>query len=132
MISLETSVDVSMRLAITHYNRKATVACLYDPILVDVPGRSYLLEWGRPKANQNQERYISASKARDAVFHTFLYPTSEVCCHSRNKCGTAPSGLSQKNWFYIGALEWTATQVPDYWPTFDGHVSGSSWFEIVS
>lgn len=61
------------------YQSKLVIACLYDPILVDTPGKSYILDWDRNLAKRNLEKYIYRHKAIDTTFHTFLFPPSEVC-----------------------------------------------------
>lgn len=63
---------------ITQYGKNATVAFLLDPIVVDKPGKSYLLEWGRPRANRNIEQYMSSAKLADPTFHTFFCPLNKV------------------------------------------------------
>ncbi|KAF8969476.1 hypothetical protein BDZ97DRAFT_246874 [Flammula alnicola] len=102
--SLATSPDLSMRLQITLLRRKMTVVFLYDPILVEYRGKSYILDWGRRQTNQNIERYISTTvraaepTPMDSAFHTFLFPTSE------------------NSWFYVGAFQWSIVQLKDFWP----------------
>ena len=78
--SLATSPDTSMGLQIMQIPMGATIACVYDPIFVDSLTRkkSYILDWGRQKTNQNMERYISGHKGVDTVFHTFTFPVKEV------------------------------------------------------
>jgi len=78
--SLASSPDMGMRLQIMQIPMGATIACVYDPIFVDTISRrkSYVLDWGRRKTNQNMERYISGHKGVDMVFHTFTFPVKEV------------------------------------------------------
>ncbi|KAF9478142.1 hypothetical protein BDN70DRAFT_880289 [Pholiota conissans] len=96
------SPDVGMRLQIVKFERNIVAACLYDPILVDLPGpKSYILDWGHAEANRNLEKYIVNHKAIETDFHTFIFPTSE------------------NSWFYIGALQWSRVHLYDFWPELD-------------
>jgi len=76
--SLATSPDMGMGLQIMQIPMGATIACVYDPIFVDTRRKSYVLDWGRRKTNQNMEKYISGHKGVDMVFHTFTFPVKEV------------------------------------------------------
>lgn len=107
---LATSPDTSMGLQIMQIPMGATIACVYDPIFVDTvtKRKSYILDWGRRKTNQNMENYISGHKGVDTIFHTFTFPVKE------------------KNWFYIGAHRWSVVQLTDFWP-----LEGNSRTKII-
>ena len=118
-----------MRLVITTYGKKATVAFLLDPTIVDIPGKSYLLEWGRPKANKNLEQYMSATKAADSTFHTFFYPLTKVSCAITEVVFAVSYQFTKNNWYYIGAMEWTPISPPvaDIWATLNDAVGFFDW-----
>jgi len=107
---LATSPDTTMGLQIMQIPMGATIACVYDPIFVDTVTRkkSYILDWGRQKTNENMERYISGHKEVDMVFHTFTFPVKE------------------KHWFYIGAHHWSVVELADFWP-----LEGNSRTKII-
>src|SRR6266545_2246585 len=94
---------------------KHTLGFLYDPIFVENGKNTYLIYWGRAETNEELARHIVGHKENDRIFHTFTFPTTEVCTLP------TPHGLvadsSQKVWYYIGAHEWSVVEFrQDLWP----------------
>ncbi|KAF9464358.1 hypothetical protein BDZ94DRAFT_1307889 [Collybia nuda] len=69
---------------------------VYDPIFLEGPSQTYILEWSRVQVNQKTREYITRGGAKMPVFHTFTFPTTE----------------NSHKWYYIGMHSWVATELP--------------------
>ncbi|KAF8165506.1 hypothetical protein B0H34DRAFT_241816 [Crassisporium funariophilum] len=96
--SLALSPDMNLRLQITRLPTSQNVAFLYDPIFLENRQKTYILDWGNPKTNQNIAQYITQESRTDPVLHTFTFPKRE------------------DNWYYIGAQRWSVVKLEDIWP----------------
>jgi hypothetical protein len=54
---------------------------LYDPILLESPEATYVVEWSEAKASQKSKAYITTAKEKHAELHTFIYAPRKVCHH---------------------------------------------------
>lgn len=55
------------------------LAFLYDPILLESPEATYVVEWSEAKASQKSRAYIRTAKEKHAELHTFMYAPRKVC-----------------------------------------------------
>jgi hypothetical protein len=55
------------------------LAFVYDPILLEGPSTSCVIEWGREERNLGAVKYITRDAKTKPVFHTFFYPVKKVC-----------------------------------------------------
>jgi hypothetical protein len=55
------------------------LAFLYDPILLESPEATYVVEWSEVKASQKSRAYITTAKEKHAELHTFMYAPRKVC-----------------------------------------------------
>jgi len=73
------------------------LAFLYDPILLESPEATYVVEWSEAKASQKSRAYITTAKEKHAELHTFIY---------------AP----RKNvWYYLGERRWSLADIKTLW-----------------
>jgi hypothetical protein len=54
----------------------------YDPILLESPTTTYLVEWGEVLANRNSRTYIVNPTMKNPELHTFIYAQRKVHHHS--------------------------------------------------
>lgn len=55
------------------------LAFLYDPILLESPEATYVVEWCEVDAGQKSRTYITTAKEKHADLHTFMYTPRKVC-----------------------------------------------------
>lgn len=73
------------------------LAFLYNPILLESPEVTYIVEWSEAKASQKTKAYIKTAKEKCAELHTFIY---------------AP----RKNvWYYLGERRWNLADINNLW-----------------
>jgi len=92
--ALGSSTEHCLRLHLTR-----DMAFLYDPIFLESPSASYIIDWGRKMINQKMEMHLN--QGVNPVFHTFVFP-------KKKDCG---------EWFYVGAHTWIVAEVWKVWPT---------------
>jgi hypothetical protein len=71
------------------------MAFVYDPIILEGPEASYLMEWAPKKRNQRAKRYVTMEPS----YHTFLFP------------------VKKGGWYYIGKMKWAPVTIWTIWPT---------------
>jgi len=54
------------------------LAFLYDPILLEAPEATYVVEWCDVEASQKSKAYITAAKEKHTELHTFIYAPRKV------------------------------------------------------
>lgn len=54
------------------------LAFVYDPISLEAPTASFLIDWGRKRVNKRIGKLITHGRPANPVFHTFLYPVTKV------------------------------------------------------
>jgi hypothetical protein len=54
------------------------LAFLYDPVLLEAPESTYVVEWCDVKASQNSKAYITAAREKHTELHTFVYAPRKV------------------------------------------------------
>ncbi|KAH9972957.1 hypothetical protein BGW80DRAFT_276586 [Lactifluus volemus] len=74
------------------------LAFLYDPILLESPETTYLVEWGEVTANQNSKTYITNATEKHTELHTFIY------------------AQRKDTWHYIGQQRWRPVGIKSIWP----------------
>ena len=74
--SLSSEPAGSLRLYIS--NSPPRLAFLYDPILLESPEATYVVEWNEAKASQKSKAYITTAKEKHAELHTFMYTPRKV------------------------------------------------------
>lgn len=52
---------------------------MYDPILLESPEATYIVEWCEVNAGQKSRTYITTAKEKHADLHTFMYTPRKVC-----------------------------------------------------
>jgi len=52
---------------------------LYDPILLESPEATYVVEWSEAEVSQKTRAYITTAKEKHAELHTFMYAPRKVC-----------------------------------------------------
>ncbi|KAF8488475.1 hypothetical protein F5888DRAFT_1799013 [Russula emetica] len=73
------------------------LAFFYDPILLESPEATYVVEWSEAKASQKSRAYITTAKEKHTELHTFMY---------------AP----RKNvWYYLGERHWSLADIKTLW-----------------
>ena len=75
--SLSSKPASSLRLYIS--DAPPGLAFLYDPILLESPEATYVVEWSEAKASQKSRAYITTAKEKHADLHTFMYAPRKVC-----------------------------------------------------
>jgi hypothetical protein len=75
--SLSSEPTSSLRLHIS--DSPPGLAFLYDPILLESPEATYVVEWSEAKAIQKSKVYITTAKEKHAELHTFMYAPRKVC-----------------------------------------------------
>ena len=55
------------------------LAFLYDPILLESPEATYVVQWSEAKAIQQSKVNITTAKEKHAELHTFMYAPRKVC-----------------------------------------------------
>jgi hypothetical protein len=64
------------------------LAFLYDPVLLEAPESTYVVEWCDVKASQNSKAYITTAKEKLTGLHTFVYAPRKV----RSRLFLGPQG----------------------------------------
>jgi hypothetical protein len=108
------------------------LAFLYDPILLESPDTTYLVEWGEVTANQNSRTYIA--KATEAHRAAYIYlcaeegasllthlPVRETVGHDDVYVGEPPK---QNSWHYISQQHWKIVGIKSIWPALAVPVLG--------
>jgi len=54
------------------------LAFLYDPILLESPDATYVVQWSEVKASRKARAYITTVKEKHAELHTFMYTPRKV------------------------------------------------------
>ena len=75
--SLSSEPAGSLRLHIS--DSPPGLAFLYDPILLESPEATYVVEWSEVKTSQKSRAYITTAKEKHAELHTFMYAPRKVC-----------------------------------------------------
>src|SRR6267154_2073496 len=75
--SLSSEPAGSLRLYIS--DSPPGLAFLHDPILLESPEATYVVEWNEAKASQKSKAYIMTAKEKHAKLHTFMYTLRKVC-----------------------------------------------------
>jgi hypothetical protein len=78
--------------------RKDEIAFVYDPIILEGPLATYLIEWGPKRINDKARRYVTSGTV-DLAYHTLLFP------------------VKTSGWFYVGRMNWTPVNMSSIWPT---------------
>ncbi|KAH9985211.1 hypothetical protein BJV74DRAFT_886342 [Russula compacta] len=73
------------------------LAFLYDPILLESPEATYVVEWCELKASHITKAYIASAKERHTELHTFVY---------------APR---RNGWHYLGQQRWSMGSIKSIW-----------------
>lgn len=55
------------------------LAFLYDPILLESPEATYVVQWSEVKASRKARAYITTAMEKHAELHTFMYTPRKVC-----------------------------------------------------
>lgn len=56
------------------------LAFVYDPIFIESPTATYLIDWRNKKMNREVAKYIAySSGTAPSVLHMFVYPVKKVC-----------------------------------------------------
>jgi hypothetical protein len=63
---------------------EGSFAFVYDPIFLETPSQTLLLDWGGDLANKNMAKYITLARDKNPVFHTFVFPVQKV--HESGPC----------------------------------------------
>lgn len=59
--------------------REANVAFVHDPIILEGPSHSYLIDWGHKNRNDLAKTYVMQDRQDGGpVLHTFLFPVKKV------------------------------------------------------
>jgi len=74
------------------------LAFIYDPIILEGPSTTCLIDWGRKSRNMGALKYITRGRTVNPVFHTFFFPVKMDC------------------WYYFGAMTWTTIEQRSMWP----------------
>ena len=74
--SLSSEPAGSLRLYIS--DTPPGLAFLYDPILLESPEATYVVEWSGAKATQKTRAYIMTAKEKHTELHTFMYAPRKV------------------------------------------------------
>jgi hypothetical protein len=53
-------------------------AFVYDPIFLEGPSKTLIVDWGSKLVNENTGRYIFKNGEKSSVFHTFVFPVHKV------------------------------------------------------
>ncbi len=75
--SLSSESAGSLRLYIS--DAPPGLAFLYDPILLESPEATYVVEWSEAKASRKSRAYITTAQEKHAELHTFMYAPRKVC-----------------------------------------------------
>lgn len=56
------------------------LAFVYDPIILEGPSATYIIDWGRKDQNMQDVRKVTHGRMGNPVneFHTFFYPVKKV------------------------------------------------------
>ena len=54
------------------------LAFLYDPILLESPEATYVVEWSEATGARTSKTYITEAKEKHAELHTFIYAPRKV------------------------------------------------------
>ncbi|KAI9508113.1 hypothetical protein F5148DRAFT_20640 [Russula earlei] len=73
------------------------LAFLYDPVFLESPEATYVVEWCDLKSVQTSKAYITTAKDKHAELHTFIY---------------APR---KNGWHYLGQQRWTLVETKSIW-----------------
>jgi hypothetical protein len=118
--SLSSESAGSLRLYIS--DAPPGLAFLYDPILLESPEATYVVEWGEAKASRKSRAYITTAKEKHAELHTFMYAPRKVChpffVHlSVKRRGRDDVSISPKQdvWYYLGERYWNMTDIKTLW-----------------
>jgi hypothetical protein len=98
------------------------LAFLYDPILLESPESTYVVQWSEVKASRKTRAYITTAKEKHAELHTFMYTPRKVC-HPlpdrflRNAAGRddVPTTPKQNVWYYLGERRWSLADIKTLW-----------------
>ncbi|THH16442.1 hypothetical protein EW146_g4208 [Bondarzewia mesenterica] len=52
-------------------------AFIYDPVILEGPSGSYIVDWNRPKVNRNVASYISGASKDKGALNTFIFSTKK-------------------------------------------------------
>jgi len=70
---------------------------LYDPILLESPEATYVVEWSEVTGARTTKTYITEAKEKHAELHTFIF---------------APR---KKGWQYLGQQRWNLVDIKPIW-----------------
>ncbi|KAH9960420.1 hypothetical protein BC827DRAFT_393109 [Russula dissimulans] len=73
------------------------LAFLYDPVFLESPEATYVVEWCEVKASQNTRAYITMARQKHTELHTFIY---------------APR---KNGWHYLGQQQWNVVETKSIW-----------------
>ncbi|KAH9062296.1 hypothetical protein EDB87DRAFT_1608401 [Lactarius vividus] len=73
------------------------LAFLYDPILLESPDATYVVEWSEATGAGTTKTYINNAKEKNAEMHTFIY---------------APR---KNGWQYLGQQRWSVADIKSIW-----------------
>ncbi|VDC04119.1 unnamed protein product [Peniophora sp. CBMAI 1063] len=65
---------------------------IFDPVVLENPRATYLVDWGDVIKNDEVTRYIASLTANDSTLHTFIYSAKNL------------------GWLYLGHCEWDVTE----------------------
>ena len=73
------------------------LAFLYDPILLESPEATYVVEWSEAAGARTTKTYITEAREKHAELHTFIY---------------APR---KNGWQYLGQQRWSLVDIRSIW-----------------
>ncbi|KAI0306861.1 hypothetical protein B0F90DRAFT_1813721 [Multifurca ochricompacta] len=80
-----------------HVNEASGLAFLYDPIFLESPNTTYVVEWCVKQASQDAKMYIANIKEKGPELHTLIY---------------APR---KNGWHYLGLHRWNVVDFKSIW-----------------
>ncbi|KIM91101.1 hypothetical protein PILCRDRAFT_164183 [Piloderma croceum F 1598] len=76
------------------------LAFVYDPIILEGPSATYIIDWGRENRNMRDVRNVTHGRMGYPEFHTFFYP------------------VKKDAWYYFGHMTWVPVgKLWSLWPT---------------
>ena len=116
--SLSSESTRSLRLFIS--DSPPGLAFLYDPILLESPEATYVVEWSGVEASQKSRAYITTAMEKHTQLHTFMYTPRRVCHPLLDRLSAAdrddvPTIAKQSVWYYLGERRWILAEIKTLW-----------------
>ena len=64
---------------------------VYDPIILEGPLNTHLIDWGHMGWNTQAVAYLTRGRKMSPMFHTFFFPVKKVCPLFSSKAVSYPS-----------------------------------------